>query len=167
MLHCPYCDQEHPDDSLFCPVTGKTLVPVRKLCPQCGQAVDPNWVHCGYCGQILTKVEASISENQPWASEQATVTDTQSTPQQTGPGKDGGEMQRAVEETHTQPEPEISKWLEGVQDTPEATKGTAPQAQLASPEPAEEIAVPVELAVMDGVSVPVEEMAVNVEPVKH
>lgn len=60
-MKCPHCNQEHPDDYKFCPVTGKEIetllacqnskcpnhgkhvIPVgSQFCPICGQSIDAN-----------------------------------------------------------------------------------------------------------------------------
>ncbi len=51
-MQCPHCHQEHPADSLFCPLTGKKML-LPGICPECGQPVDPGWQHCSYCGRML------------------------------------------------------------------------------------------------------------------
>jgi len=55
-MRCPHCQQEHPDDSLFCPVTGETISQ-QPLCPHCVREIDPGWEHCTHCGWDLTRVE--------------------------------------------------------------------------------------------------------------
>jgi hypothetical protein len=55
-MRCPHCDQKHPEDALFCPLTGKKIL-IPMVCPGCGTAVDPNWLHCGNCGQKIILVE--------------------------------------------------------------------------------------------------------------
>jgi hypothetical protein len=47
-MECPYCHQQHPAESQFCPLTGK------KFCPDCGQSADPAWLNCTHCGRSLT-----------------------------------------------------------------------------------------------------------------
>jgi hypothetical protein len=55
-MHCPHCNQEHADDSLFCPVTGGKI-DRQAFCPACGRPVDPAWQHCSVCGRDLSPVE--------------------------------------------------------------------------------------------------------------
>jgi hypothetical protein len=51
-MPCPHCEQDHPEGTLFCPITGKKI-PQPQFCPACGKPVDPAWLHCGYCGQKI------------------------------------------------------------------------------------------------------------------
>jgi hypothetical protein len=62
-MQCPYCNQEHPEGTLFCPMSGKKIV-LPKRCPQCGKPVDISWLHCGYCGQeLIQENEAPIPKS--------------------------------------------------------------------------------------------------------
>ena len=56
-MKCPHCNQEHPDDSLFCPVTGRKMLRPINVCPQCGQPVDPKLSYCTFCGYQLIQPE--------------------------------------------------------------------------------------------------------------
>jgi Tol biopolymer transport system component len=47
---CPFCSDQHPIDSRFCPTTSRKLPPV---CPKCGSAVKPKWNRCQECGADL------------------------------------------------------------------------------------------------------------------
>jgi hypothetical protein len=49
-MQCPHCQQEHPDEASFCPVTGKSIESSRN-CPNCGQKVEATWMICAYCGK--------------------------------------------------------------------------------------------------------------------
>ena len=31
-MRCPHCGQEHPDNFLFCPITGEIITPQFKAC---------------------------------------------------------------------------------------------------------------------------------------
>lgn len=59
-MKCVHCNQEHPEDSQFCPVTGRKII-LPKVCPACGKQIDPEWMHCGYCGQKLTLDKDELS----------------------------------------------------------------------------------------------------------
>jgi hypothetical protein len=59
---CPHCQNEHPDEVDFCPMTGRKIVlpapaepqPALQLfCMHCGQPVQVDWRICGFCGQPL------------------------------------------------------------------------------------------------------------------
>jgi photosystem II stability/assembly factor-like uncharacterized protein len=64
MMHCPHCNQEHPTDSQFCPLTGKKIIR-QEGCPQCGQPVEPGWQHCPACGRKLTQAAGDIGPQEP------------------------------------------------------------------------------------------------------
>lgn len=51
-MHCPYCNQEHPDKTVFCPTTGKKIA-VSLYCTNCGTEVQPSWKVCPKCGTPL------------------------------------------------------------------------------------------------------------------
>jgi Tol biopolymer transport system component len=61
---CPYCNEEHPEDSLFCPRTGKRL---SGTCPECGFPVVPAWLNCAHCGLTLVQlnIDSSIPKKKP------------------------------------------------------------------------------------------------------
>jgi hypothetical protein len=68
-MQCSHCNHEHPEGSLFCPLTGeKIITPV--VCPECGKSVDPKWRHCTHCGRKL--IQADEVPNQ----QEAQATDT-------------------------------------------------------------------------------------------
>jgi sugar lactone lactonase YvrE len=46
---CPHCDQEHPADARFCPLSGRPI-PSEIRCPACQRTVEDAWKVCGYCG---------------------------------------------------------------------------------------------------------------------
>ncbi len=62
-MKCPYCHQTHPDDALFCTVTGWSLAVVppagvvtdrsSKTCPNCGKQVTYEMNFCVHCGGSL------------------------------------------------------------------------------------------------------------------
>jgi hypothetical protein len=47
---CPHCQQEHPDEASFCPISGKPIQSTSH-CPNCGEKVEPTWAICAYCGK--------------------------------------------------------------------------------------------------------------------
>jgi len=72
-MKCPICHQVHPDDVLFCTVTGKSLAGEisagratdrpSKTCPNCGTRVPVELDFCVYCGSSLkSKVPEKIQE---------------------------------------------------------------------------------------------------------
>lgn len=48
-MHCPYCDQEHPEGIRFCPTTGHELA-IATFCTNCGTEIDMSWKVCPNCG---------------------------------------------------------------------------------------------------------------------
>jgi formylglycine-generating enzyme required for sulfatase activity/predicted RNA-binding Zn-ribbon protein involved in translation (DUF1610 family) len=52
MMKCPHCGQEHPNDSLSCPVTDLRIVSFE--CPNCGQVVTAGSESCPYCAASFT-----------------------------------------------------------------------------------------------------------------
>ncbi|PKO14469.1 MAG: hypothetical protein CVU39_14540 [Chloroflexi bacterium HGW-Chloroflexi-10] len=65
---CPHCNQEHPANNLYCPLTGKKI-PAVDVCPQCGKPIDHQWLHCTFCGEPL-------SQPAPVLEQQAAITAT-------------------------------------------------------------------------------------------
>jgi formylglycine-generating enzyme required for sulfatase activity len=53
-MQCPHCNQEHPDNAQFCPVSGAKINKAN-VCPQCGQPVEPEWQHCANCGFAIMR----------------------------------------------------------------------------------------------------------------
>jgi Tol biopolymer transport system component len=51
-MQCPHCNQQHPEGSLFCPLTGKPTG-ISTHCAACGNPVDADWRHCSVCGASL------------------------------------------------------------------------------------------------------------------
>jgi formylglycine-generating enzyme required for sulfatase activity/RNA polymerase subunit RPABC4/transcription elongation factor Spt4 len=47
---CPHCNQPHPADARFCPVTGDTIPQLVYTCVQCGKEVKKEVNFCPYCG---------------------------------------------------------------------------------------------------------------------
>lgn len=69
-MKCPYCNQEHPDDAVFCPQTGQRIQEDKLACtenPNCpihGQRILPlNAIYCPECGATLKKNSRSRSSN--------------------------------------------------------------------------------------------------------
>lgn len=62
-MRCPYCQQDHPDDSLFCPETGQKF-DLPTTCPHCGAQVDPDWEHCVRCGSPLIQPGGTAASGQ-------------------------------------------------------------------------------------------------------
>lgn len=61
---CPYCHQEHPDNTVFCPQTGKRIQEEKQACmenPDCpihGQFILPiDSCFCPECGCSLKKYD--------------------------------------------------------------------------------------------------------------
>ena len=74
-MQCPHSNQEHPEGTQFCPLTGKEIL-IREVCPDCGKPVDPNWLHCTYCGRTLIQAEGISDQHEAQATgyPQATIT---------------------------------------------------------------------------------------------
>jgi hypothetical protein len=53
MTLCPHCNQYHPVEGKFCPVTGMVLTPAVSTCPNCGKERKPEWARCPYCAYPL------------------------------------------------------------------------------------------------------------------
>lgn len=69
-MKCPYCNQEHSDDAVFCPQTGKRIQEDKLACtenPDCpihGQRILPlNAIYCPECGAALKKSSHSRRAN--------------------------------------------------------------------------------------------------------
>ena len=66
-MKCPYCDQEHPDNFNFCPVTGQRIVPQFKACtneqcPDFGKYILPlDSRFCPRCGHPVGGSSESVS----------------------------------------------------------------------------------------------------------
>jgi hypothetical protein len=59
-MKCIHCDQEHPEDTQFCPKTGKKIIEPL-LCPKCGSPVNPDEIQCIQCGEpLIQKEEVSL-----------------------------------------------------------------------------------------------------------
>ena len=57
-MKCPHCSQEHPDDFLLCPYTGKSLKPQTKVCgnPDCKYPNVPiEAKFCPRCGWAFSQ----------------------------------------------------------------------------------------------------------------
>ena len=53
---CPYCHQEHPDNVVFCPITGKKLDTTPPSCPNCRNILPQGVRFCPHCGLVLSSV---------------------------------------------------------------------------------------------------------------
>ena len=53
---CPHCNQEHPDNAQFCPVTGKEI---SDQCPNCGKQNRIGSKFCTYCGYSFVSAPPS------------------------------------------------------------------------------------------------------------
>ena len=68
-MKCPYCGQEHPDNFIFCPVTGQRIVPQFKACtneqcPDFGKYILPlDSRFCPRCGHPVGGASESVSMN--------------------------------------------------------------------------------------------------------
>ena len=60
-MKCPHCNQEHPNDLHFCPMTGKEISR-STTCTRCGKEVNPKWEHCVYCGENLARVDEKVEQ---------------------------------------------------------------------------------------------------------
>jgi RNA polymerase subunit RPABC4/transcription elongation factor Spt4 len=49
MRICPHCNQMHPSNTQFCPITGQALSEPALVCPNCKNDVQVEWKHCPYC----------------------------------------------------------------------------------------------------------------------
>jgi hypothetical protein len=65
-MQCPHCNQEHPEGTQFCPMTGQKIL-IPEVCPECGTPVDPNWLYCSYCGQALIQAEGMSNQQEAQA----------------------------------------------------------------------------------------------------
>ena len=64
-MKCIHCNQEHPDDFMFCPITGVKLEPQKKACTneECcdyGKYILPPEANfCPRCGHKIERQESS------------------------------------------------------------------------------------------------------------
>ena len=49
-MRCPHCNQEHPSNAIFCPLTGKKIL-APGFCSQCGKPIESEWLLCPFCGK--------------------------------------------------------------------------------------------------------------------
>lgn len=80
-MKCPYCHQEHPNDAIFCPQTGRRIQEDKLACtenPECpihGQRILPlNAVYCPECGTTLKKSSNSCRANNETSIEDSNAT---------------------------------------------------------------------------------------------
>lgn len=52
-MKCPYCGDQHPDQAVFCPKTGKTINQ-HEVCRNCGASLPPDVSFCPVCGASIT-----------------------------------------------------------------------------------------------------------------
>ena len=58
-MKCPHCNQEHPEGTRYCPMTGNEILPQLQSCPKStcanyGKLVIPaNYLYCPLCGSAL------------------------------------------------------------------------------------------------------------------
>ncbi|MCU0485610.1 MAG: SUMF1/EgtB/PvdO family nonheme iron enzyme [Anaerolineales bacterium] len=67
-MQCPHCNQEHPQNARFCPVTGKDIPLPVFICPNCRNELEERPQFCPYCGISLVSDErpkASIIPEKP------------------------------------------------------------------------------------------------------
>ncbi len=58
-MRCPHCDQEHPDSTIFCPMTGRKLIETH-YCSNCGAEIQESWRVCPKCGVPVNETIQSI-----------------------------------------------------------------------------------------------------------
>jgi hypothetical protein len=64
-MKCPYCQQEHADEALFCTVTGVKLEAIPQ-CENCNGLLHPAWKICPKCGTLVGEsVQPVQTELQP------------------------------------------------------------------------------------------------------
>ena len=62
-MKCPYCGQEHPDNSKFCSETGKPLQSQTKKCEKCGyENVPVEAKFCPRCGNSFSESTKSAND---------------------------------------------------------------------------------------------------------
>jgi RNA polymerase subunit RPABC4/transcription elongation factor Spt4 len=52
-MQCPYCNHEHIDGAVFCPMTGKAI----NACKKCQFILDADWKICPNCGSPVHEVD--------------------------------------------------------------------------------------------------------------
>ena len=48
-MHCPYCSQEHPAGTRYCPVSGKAMPAEKPRCRECQREIPENVRFCEHC----------------------------------------------------------------------------------------------------------------------
>lgn len=62
-MKCPYCGQEHPDDFMFCPISGQPLKQQTKKCPSCEYGNVPiEAKFCPRCGNPFSESTKSAND---------------------------------------------------------------------------------------------------------
>jgi hypothetical protein len=68
---CPHCQQEHPDEASFCPISGQPIQSTSH-CPNCGEKVESTWTICAYCGKptgkripLAPKIQPAYPQSMP------------------------------------------------------------------------------------------------------
>jgi hypothetical protein len=59
-MQCPYCQQEHSENALFCPLSGGQLIPTPVTaitCPNCAQPLAEGLRYCTNCGFDLQSAQ--------------------------------------------------------------------------------------------------------------
>lgn len=64
-MKCPYCGEQHPDQAIFCPKTGKTLSQ-PEVCRNCGGSLPSGVSFCPVCGFSIN-VETNPTNNEKFA----------------------------------------------------------------------------------------------------
>ena len=60
-MRCPHCNQEHPSNAIFCPLTGKKIL-APGFCSQCGKPIESEWLLCPFCGHTLDKEVPALDQ---------------------------------------------------------------------------------------------------------
>ena len=69
---CPYCKNEHPDQTVFCPITGQPLAPIPNItvsnCANCGASLPMDAQRCPVCGASVKLAGNSntVARNTLW-----------------------------------------------------------------------------------------------------
>jgi hypothetical protein len=77
---CPYCQQEHPDNARFCPVTGQEISVNQPICPNCYREILPGLSYCTFCGTKIAKDQTQPISTQPIPTQPVYVPSVQGEP---------------------------------------------------------------------------------------